>query len=291
MSAQSFTQHISDNLHKLRRSERKVAEHVLANAASVIHMRIVDLSTEASVSEPTVVRFCRAIGCDGFQDFKLKLAQQLAASPTIGQVAVTDNDTSSTYIQKVFDTSIDVLIKTRDLLDAEAIEHAVKLLANANRIDFFGFGGSAAVAADAQHRLLRLGVASHTHQDPHIQTMAAMSLTANDVVVCISQSGRTKALIDSIREVKRRGAKIISIAPSNTPILSSADVKIAIDVNEQFDVYSPLSARIAHLVTIDAVAAGVAQYMGDRGKQHLAKLQQSLRGHRINNHQARWPSN
>ncbi len=291
MSEISFTQKISDNITSLRRSERKVAEYVLGNAAAVIQMRIVDLSTEASVSEPTVVRFCRGIGCDGFQDFKLKLAQQLASSPTIGQIAVTDTDSSSAYTQKVFDTSIDVLIKIRDQLDSSLIDDAVKLMTLARRIDFFGFGGSAAVAADAQHRLLRLGVASHIHQDPHIQTMAAMSLTPEDVVVAVSQSGRTKALLDSIREVKKRGAKIISLAPSDTPVLNNADVKIAIDVNESFDVYSPLSSRIAHLVTIDAIAAGIAQNMGDEGKAHLAKLKQSLRGHRINYHEPRWPSN
>ncbi|WP_298633384.1 MurR/RpiR family transcriptional regulator [uncultured Umboniibacter sp.] len=289
--ATSFTQHISDNLDKLRRSERKVADYVLANATSVIQMRIVDLSTEAEVSEPTVVRFCRAIGCDGFQDFKLKLAQQLASSPTIGQIAVTDSDSSSAYTNKVFDTSIDVLIKVRDQINAAVIDEAVKLIFNARRVDFFGFGGSAPVAADAQHRLLRLGLATHTYSDPHIQTMAAMSLRSNDVVIAISQSGRTKALLDSLREVKRRGAKIISLSPSDTPVLSQGDVQIKIDVNDHFDVYSPLSSRIAHLVIIDAIAAGVAQHMGDGGKTHIAKLKQSLRGHRINYHEPSIPSN
>lgn len=282
--ANSFTQHISDNLDSLRRSERKVAEYVLAHAANVIHMRIVDLASEAEVSEPTVVRFCRGVGCDGFQDFKLKLAQQLAASPTIGRVAVTDSDSSNTYSQKVFDTSIDVLIKVRDNIDTSAVSQAVDAIFNARRITFFGFGGSSAVCVDAQHRLFRLGLACHAHSDPHLQTMAALSLTPNDVVIAVSQSGRTKALLDSLREVKRRGAKVISLAPSNTPILINADIPLAIDTDDTFDVYSPLTSRIAHLVMIDVISAGIAQRMGDGGKTHISKLKQSLRGHRINYH-------
>jgi RpiR family carbohydrate utilization transcriptional regulator len=287
----SFTQHISDNLDALRRSERKVAEYVLANATSVIHMRIVDLATEAEVSEPTVVRFCRGIGCDGFQDFKLKLAQQLASSPTIGRVAVTDTDNSITYSQKVFDSSIDVLINVRDQIDTQEISKAVDAIFNARHVLFFGFGGSSAVCVDAQHRLFRLGLACHAHSDPHLQTMAALSLGPQDVVIAVSQSGRTKALLDSIREVKRRGATVISLSPADTPVLIQADIPLTIDAKDSFDVYSPLTTRIAHLVVIDVIAAGIAQRMGDNGKTHISKLKQSLRGHRINYHDPSWPSN
>ena len=69
MKPAQLTQSINDALLKLRKSERKVADFVLKNPLNVIHMRIVDLAKEAEVSEPTVVRFCRAVGCEGFQDF------------------------------------------------------------------------------------------------------------------------------------------------------------------------------------------------------------------------------
>ena len=63
MKPAQLTQTISDTLIDLRKSERKVAEFVLKEPLGVIRMRIVDLAQRAGVSEPTVVRFCRAVGC------------------------------------------------------------------------------------------------------------------------------------------------------------------------------------------------------------------------------------
>ena len=80
MKPAQLTQTISDTLPALRKSERKVADFVLKSPLNVIRMRIVDLAKQAGVSEPTVVRFCRAVGCRGFQDFKMALAQQLAGA-------------------------------------------------------------------------------------------------------------------------------------------------------------------------------------------------------------------
>ncbi|MEO0444167.1 MAG: transcriptional regulator, partial [Pseudomonadota bacterium] len=71
----NLTQTITRELAQLRKSERKVAEYVLKHLSDVIRLRITDLATAAEVSEPTVIRFCRAIGCNGFQDFKMTLAQ------------------------------------------------------------------------------------------------------------------------------------------------------------------------------------------------------------------------
>ena len=109
MKPARLTQDISDALPNLRRSERKVADFVLKDPLLVIHMRIVDLAQKATVSEPTVVRFCRAVGCSGFQDFKMALAQQLAASPSYGQIAVTEHDSTREYTHKIFDSSVDTL--------------------------------------------------------------------------------------------------------------------------------------------------------------------------------------
>ena len=151
-----MTQRISDAILTMRKSERKVAEFVLTNPADIIHMRIVDLAKKADVSEPTVVRFCRAIGCEGFQDFKLNLAQQLASSPSFGQIAVTDEDSVADYSLKVFDSTVDTLLKVRDSLNPEVLDKAVSALCKANRVEFFAFGASGAVAADAQHKFFRL---------------------------------------------------------------------------------------------------------------------------------------
>ena len=281
MKPAALTQTISNELQAMRKSERKVGQFVLAQPDEVIRMRIVDLAEQAEVSEPTVVRFCRAVGCNGFQDFKLALAQQLASSPSIGQIAVTDSDSIAEYSFKVFDSTVDSLLKVRDNLDLEMLDSAVQALCAAKRVEFYGFGASAAVAFDAQHRFFRLQLATAAYSDPHLQNMSATSLSPDDVVVAFSQSGRTKALLDSIALVKTRGAKVIALAPSESPVADATTIPITIDVKEDIQIYTPLSSRIAHLAVIDVLAIGVAQQKGPQLEEHLQQLQKNLDSLRI----------
>ncbi len=281
MKPAELTMRISEALTTMRKSERKVADYVLRQPADIIHMRIVDLARQAEVSEPTVVRFCRAIGCEGFQDFKLNLAQQLASSPSFGQIAVTDQDSIADFSHKVFDSTIDTLLQVRDKLDPGILDAAVSAICNANRVEFYGFGASGAVAADAQHKFFRLQLATAAHSDPHIQNMSAMSMQPGDVIVAISQSGRTKALLHSMDMVKQAGGVVIAIAPSNTPVIHNASIPIVVDVEEDIEIYTPLSSRIAHLVVIDVLAIGVAQRKGSELQDHLFKLKQGLRSLRV----------
>lgn len=276
MKPAQLTQTISDTLVHLRKSELKVADFVLKHPLEVIRMRIVDLAGQAGVSEPTVVRFCRAVGCTGFQDFKLALAQQLASSPSYGQIAVTDSDSTREYTHKVFDSTVDALLKVRDSLVLDNLEAAVAAICSAGRVEFYGFGASAAVAFDAQHKFFRLQIRSSAYSDPHLQNMSATSLNTGDVVVAISQSGRTQALLDSMELVKNAGGIVIGLAPSSSPIAKSATIAIEVDAKEDIQIYTPLSSRIAHLAVIDVLAIGVAQKKGPKLHKHLQQLQAGL---------------
>lgn len=276
MKPATVTQAITSILPQLRKSERKVAEYVLQHPDEVILMRIVDLAQHAQVSEPTVVRFCRAAGFGGFQAFKLSLAQQLASSPGYGQIAVTDTDSVREYTVKVFDSTIDTLLKVRDALDPEQLNRAVEALCNARRVEIYGFGASAAVATDTQHKFFRLQLPSAAYADPLLQNMSATSLQEGDVVLAISQSGRTRLLVDAVERVRQRGGTVVALAPSGTPVAEAASIAITVDVEEDFAIYTPLSSRLAHLVVIDAIAIGIAQRKGVALREHLREMYEGL---------------
>ncbi|CAM5295527.1 hypothetical protein SSTU70S_05298 [Stutzerimonas stutzeri] len=55
----NLLQHIAQSRSLLRKSELKVADHVLLDPASVMHSSMADLAHAVGVSEPTIVRFCR----------------------------------------------------------------------------------------------------------------------------------------------------------------------------------------------------------------------------------------
>jgi RpiR family carbohydrate utilization transcriptional regulator len=283
MNNSTLLQHIHQARHQLRKSERKVCEYVLSHLNYVIHMRIVDLASAADVSEPTVVRFCRAIDCTGFQDFKLRLAQYLATKKEFETFVIADTDSVADLGVKVFDATLATLTQVRDAINPDAIEAAIEAITQAKRVEFYGFGASAAVAADAQHKFFRLQISTSAYSDPHIQTMSAMSLSTNDVVVAISQSGKTRALIEAIKLANNAGAKTIALAPTDSPVAKASQIPIYIDAEEEVEIYTPLSSRIAHLVVIDLIAVGVAQRIGPHISQHLQALHKSLQPLREDN--------
>ena len=277
MESPNLIRRIADNQHKLRKSEAKVASYVLANANDVIKMRIVDLAANSEVSEPTVIRFCRALGFDGFQSFKLQLAQQLGMGSVYTQFAVDDNDTVTDLRNKVFDTTVGSLLTVRGELNADVLEQAISTISNARRVEFYGFGASGSVAADAQHKFFRLQLSTAAYTDPHIQHMAAIALESDDVVVAISQSGETQALLQSVHLAREAGAKVIGLAPENTSLSKQCSIPIYVNMEEDLQSYTPVSSRIAHLVVIDVLATGVARHRKPLLKEHLKRLEKSQR--------------
>ncbi len=273
---------IEDARPRLRKSEQKVADFVLAEPSEIIHMRIVDLAAKAQVSEPTVVRFCRALEYDGFQDFKLTLVQVLASSPNFAQFAIDRKDSVSDFKQKVFDSTIGNLMIMRERLDEATLQNAIEALSCSKRIEFYGFGASAGVCSDAQHKFSRLRLTAVAYSDPHLQTISALTLSEGDVVVAISQTGRTKDLLHSVRLVKEAGATVIALCPSHTPLADLATYPIAIDLEEDKDLSTLVSSRVVQLVVIDVLAVGLAMKLGPGVIDHLKTIKRSLRSLRQN---------
>jgi len=273
---------IADARPKLRKSEQKVADYVMANPNEVIHMRIVDLASEANVSEPTVVRFCRALNYDGFQDFKLTLAQGLASNPNFEQFSLNSKDTVTEFKQKIFDSMIGNLINVREQLDNETLEEAINVLSKAKRVEIYGFGASAPVCMDAQHKFYRLKISAAAYSDPHMQTISAVTLAEGDVVIAVSQTGRSKDLLHSVQLVQNTGATVISICPSNTPLADLATIAIHTDIEEDKDLSTLMSSRVIHLVVFDVLAVGVAMKLGQGLLDHLKTIKRSLRHLRHN---------
>ncbi|MEH6471641.1 MAG: transcriptional regulator HexR [Halopseudomonas sp.] len=282
MNSNNLLKVIAEARPELRKSEQKVADYVLARPKDIIHMRIVDLASEAQVSEPTVVRFCRALNYDGFQDFKLTLAQVLATSSNFEQFSLDKKDTVSDFKQKIFDSTIGNLMNIKEELDAETLERAIEALALAKRVEFYGFGASAAVCTDAQHKFHRLRINAVAYSDPHLQSIAAVTLSEGDVVVAISQTGRTRDLLHSARLAIAQGAQVIALCPSDTPLSDQATIPIHIDLEEDKDLSALMSSRVVQLVVIDVLAVGLAMKLGPGVIDHLKAIRRSLRSLRLN---------
>lgn len=167
---------IQSRLEHLSKSERKVAEVILATPEQAIHSSIAALALEAGVSEPTVNRFCRSLETRGFPDFKLHLAQSLAHGTLYVNRNVDEDDSVESYTGKIFESAMASLDQVHHSLDMSAVNRAVDLLTQAKKIAFFGLGSSAAVAHDAMNKFFRFNVPVIYSDDIVLQRMSLYEL-------------------------------------------------------------------------------------------------------------------
>jgi RpiR family carbohydrate utilization transcriptional regulator len=253
---------IKASLNSLAPAEQRVARLVLADPRAFANLPVTELAERAHVSKPTVVRFCRSMGYDGLSDFKLKLVGTVSEGVPFIHRSVDVDDKVGDVLVKVIDNNVAAFLKYRNDASTAAVQKAAEALIascqSKGRIDFFGAGNSGIVAQDAQHKFFRLGVATNAYSDGHMQVMAASMMGPGDCLVVVSNSGRTRDLMDATDIARKHGATTIAITCSGSPLASAAHIHLAADHPEGYDRYSPMTSRLLHLSIIDILATLVA---------------------------------
>lgn len=248
---------ISSRLGSLRASERKVADVILADPARAIDFNMAGLAEAAGVSEPTVMRFCGAIGFDGFRAFKIALAQAVAIGIPVASSAIGRADDTATVVDKVFTHTISSIDRARRHLDLEAVRAATELIVNASSLLFVGFGASGIIAQDAEQKFPLFGVPCHAPADYHQQFIAASMSTPRTVTVAISNTAGTHETVRVAQAARAAGGKVIALTGDEGPLSALADVELRIATFEDTDFYTPTVSRLATLVVVDVLATSV----------------------------------
>jgi RpiR family carbohydrate utilization transcriptional regulator len=269
---------IARSLPALRKSDRRVAETILAAPEAAVDMTLAALARAAGVSEPTVIRFAAAIGCEGFRDLRVKLARSLAFARTTSHSAIAPTDGLAEVIGKIVDFNLSNIAWARAHLDPAAVAAAVAALSRAPRIEFFGLGASGIVALDAQQKFPLFGVPCSAQTDGHQMLIAAAMLRPGDVAVAISNTGTTAEVVRATAVARDRGATTIGITGSRGPLLAHCGIGIVAATLENTDLFTPTVSRLTAMIVIDILSTAVS--LGrERGEQdRIAAMKRLLSG-------------
>jgi DNA-binding MurR/RpiR family transcriptional regulator len=242
-------------------SEQRVATTVLADVDYAVHASNGNLARRAGVSEPTVTRFSRSVGCRGVRELKVRLAQATAVGriylelpPHVG----TDLARPALW-HSVFKEIRRAITEVEQRLRKDDVEKAAKAIANCSRLAAFGTGGGSTMAAtEVEHRFFRLGVAVSHSSDPKLMRMMAATLGRNDVVVAISTTGNSTEVIEAASVAKHYGALIVAVTKPGSWLADIADIALGVHVAEAPDALKPTASRYALLAVIDLLAASTA---------------------------------
>jgi RpiR family carbohydrate utilization transcriptional regulator len=274
---------IAEVIDRLSPAERRVAELVAADPHATIGATVASLAKSAGVSEPTVVRFCRSLGLDGFADLRLTLARQEGGAPPPPRPhrRVEAGTPVAEAAGAVFETAIATLEEVRQALSPALVERAALSLLRAERVEIWGYGASAAVAEDLAHKLFRVCRGVVARSDPHMQAMAAATLDGDAVALCISHTGRSRDLVEVAALAAAAGATVIAITRAGSPLAAAATQLIPCEVEEDTALHTPMVSRLAHLVLGDALAVAAALLSPPAAAQRVARMKDALRSRRI----------
>lgn len=258
-------------------AERRVADIVTSDYEAATRLTIAELAKRADVSQPTVTRFCRSLGCESFSEFKISLATTLTVAAAYLKSERVFDDDAGQIAHSVMMRAAGAVRECLDQIDTPVLARAIEVLAGSHRIDLYGQGGgSAAMIEDAKLRLFRLGIPVAAYIDGHQQRMSAATLRPGDSVLAISNSGRSKPVVEAIEIARSFGATTVAITRPGTPLAAAAEIVIAITIAEGSDVMMPTPSRYAHMAVIDTIATGVAKKLGAKARETLRRVRYTV---------------
>ncbi|WP_040206151.1 MurR/RpiR family transcriptional regulator [Neobacillus jeddahensis] len=262
---------------RLSEKEKKVADYIMNNPEKIIHSTINEIAEDLKIADATVFRFCKRIGFKGYQAMKIALASEIIEPIQQIHEEISENDNEKTVTEKIFKSNIRTLENTLQILDGASMQTAVELLMHANRVEFYGTGGSSVVAMDAFHKFVRTGIKAFAFIDSHFQLMSASQLGSQDIAVVISHSGTNKDTLNILKTAKKNGAKTIGITGyPKSPLCQLADVALYTSSEETEYRSEALSSRIAQLSLIDALYVNIMMLNNEKAKHSLEKVREAI---------------
>jgi len=278
-------------MESMTRSDLKIAKLILKSPHEFVRASVRSVATDLGVSEPTVLRFCRTVGCEGFKDLKFRLIQELAHAQ-----AMTDQrervtrpapirtegspvaSVDGAVADRLFDTIIDALSRTRESLNEKDLQAAALAVAKAARVVVYGIGGSsAALAGEIHNRLFRLDIPAMVFTDGYAQRMSAAILSPSDVAIFLSSTGRPRELQESLELARHYKAVCIAITDADSPLGRDADICLHVGLSPSgVEEFQPNPMRFAQLFVIDRLAYAVASALGERAHQMLRRARGSV---------------
>ena len=272
---------IKDRYPGLSRAEQSVADAVLSDVRAAVEASNGELAIRAGVSQPTVTRFCRSVGCEGVRDFKLQLARSLVVGELFlaadNPRPTADPDSLPPFWASVLGEARLALREVERQLDPALVLAAAAILAPARRVLVLGLGGSSsALAEETQNRLFRYGVPVTACKDPYLARMTVSTFRPDDVLVAISGSGRTREVIECLQLARPYRARTIAITTPGSAVADAAEIALTTHIDGYSDALMPSASRFAFLTIIDLIAAATGYQMGPLARENLRRIKYNL---------------
>lgn len=261
---------IHNTFANLTQTEQRIADYILKFPEKCTNMTAKELAYVCGTVPSAVNRMCKSIGIQGFAKLKIALASAIAQDGK-DNIPFNQEDNEKTIFNKVFNSGINTIKNTYQMLDFLNIKIMAEKLASAKRIFVFGVGTSSVIAVDAAYRLSQLDVQAYAYTDILQMGVMAKNMKDGDVAFGISHSGMTKAVVDTMRAAKKAGATTMALTSfAKSFLYNESDYSICVYADEKNYPAEAVSARVAHICIVDALMLTIASYNYDDYVKHIS---------------------
>lgn len=270
---------LQNMLLQLPASERKIAQFILDNPQSILNSTVNDIGAQAKTSGAAVIRLCKSLGLNGFQDLKVRIAGDLVKPAEQGYRDIEPGESYFSIVQKTTSNSIQSIRDSAEMINYEELERAVQTLLSAQNVHFFGIGASNIIAKDAQQKFLRIQKNATAFTDTHLVATLIANAKEDDVVFAISHSGETAEIIKVISLAKERGVKTISLTKyGQSSVASLADIKLFTSYSGEAAFRSAAtSSRLAQLYMMDILFLSMATVQYEQTVQAIDQTREAIK--------------
>lgn len=248
--------------------DKKIGEFILKNRQEVLTLALKEISARTEVSEATIIRFSRKLGCDGYADFKLALSASLSASPYNEKSdsilrTILQTDSPGSVLKKLSVLAISSIQSTIDVMDPQELERAVRLIHDTNnshhQIYLSGMGASSGPVKEMVIKFMRLGIPVIYHEDAHIQLESNLNMAEDDLLICFTTLGRSVQSHEYIDIANEKKAKVILITQfGNRELERKATVTLSVASVENDRRLASQTAIIVQSLIVDVLFTSLA---------------------------------
>ena len=238
MQVKNLISRLEQMMPFMSEKEKRIARFVLENRQQVLSLTLKEISTKTEVSEATIIRFARKIGCDGYADFKIALSASLSTNSVNEKSdpmfrTIQQTDSPGVILEKISALTISSIYSTIDIIDKQQLAEAVKLIRKTHeshhRIYLSGSGASAGPVKEMIIKFMRLNIPVIYHEDSHIQLESNLNMEENDLLICFTTLGRSIQSHQYIDIANQKKAKVILITQfGNLELEKQATVTLSV---------------------------------------------------------------
>ena len=255
---------------ELTRAEQKILDYINTNTDAFLFSSIGQLAQRLGLSDATVSRFARHVGCTDFKELKTMVVEQ-SAGPAAKMAGTLSQDgvfSPAAWLerQQLY------LQKTASQLNQEEFDRAVEALVSARQIFLHGKNASASLSQMLAFRLRRLGLPVSLLPSSGSELLEGLLQAGKqDLVVMFSFSKLSREGRILLEHSRAAGYRTLAfVGRTCLPAEERADVSLFAYRGTEKEYHS----MAAPAALLDALAVAAAERLGAESAERLQSLHQ-----------------